>query len=139
MVRLIDWNVLEDVVVLPVLRVYDVVGVFWYMYVGAVNKNWHNVPSDPNVMTPHLSVFRPSNIWSTLPQVSTNTPVPIPGNIPRDVRTISCILSLTNCKAHSRLVISIVPSFPGNSTERSLPIEGEMSTRNIVTVYYSFR
>lgn len=62
MVGLIDWNVLGDVVVFPVFRVYDIVGVFWYMCIGAVNKNWDSVPSDPNVMTPHLSVFRPSNI-----------------------------------------------------------------------------
>ena len=54
--------------------------------------------------------------------------------------TISCILSFTNCSAHCRLVISVVRSSPfesgGRSTVLSLLIDGEVSMRNIVTVYY---
>jgi hypothetical protein len=52
-------------------------------------------------------------------------------------RTISCILSLTYCKPHSRLVISIVtmPSSEGTSTVLVLAIDGERSTTNTVAVY----
>lgn len=56
-------------------------------------------------------------------------------------RTISCILNLTNWSAHSKLVISTLLSSPpgpgGNSTVLVAPMEGDMSTRNIVTVYCS--
>ena len=58
----------------------------------------------------------------------------------RQRRTISCILSMTYCKDHSRLVISItsgsLPFVPGISTSRVLPMDGDVSTRNIVTVYW---
>lgn len=53
--------------------------------------------------------------------------------------TISCILSMTNCMDHSKLVISIVseplPVRLGISTCRVFPMDREMSTRNMVTVY----
>jgi len=54
-------------------------------------------------------------------------------------QTMSCIFSLTNCSTCSRCVIVfeiVSPLGPGSSTVLRVPMGGDVSTRNMVTVYF---
>ena len=57
-------------------------------------------------------------------------------------QTMSCILSLTNCSTCSRCVVVleiVSPLGPGSSTVLRVPMGGDVSTRNMVAVYFVFK